>query len=431
MSIRAEVDLNNWRFPCCFVFTIVILSFAVRLDAQQTWTQWRGPDRNGLLSEADWPATLSGEHLISRWSTKLGPSYSGPLVTKDTVYTTATREKKWEVVIAVDLETGKKRWETKWEGAMSVPFFARSNGDWIRATPALHRGKLYVAGMRDVLVCLDIKNGEVIWKKDFVKELRSPLPTFGYVSSPLPDGDYLYVQAGGGILKLEAETGKIVWHSMKDGGGMFGSAFSSPTIDTLHGARQLLIQSRKVLAGVDLETGDVLWSKEIEAFRGMNILTPCRYKSGFFVSSYGGGTLYFEVQKTDKGYATVERWRKTAQGYMSTPILIGKYAYLHMRNQRVTCFDIETGQQTWTSTPFGKYWSMISDGEKILALDEKGILYMIAANPEKFELLGTHDFNGSSSWAHLGIMDNKLVVRELDKVVCYHWSKPAPGDDTK
>jgi len=431
MQARTAEDWIRRRFFFCLVFSVVVGAIAVRLDAQQAWTQWRGPNRSGLLKEVQWPATLSGEHLTLSWDARLGPSYSGPLIAGDTVYTTATHDRKWEVVIALDLATGTNRWETKWEGAMSVPFFAKSNGDWIRATPALHRGKLYVAGMRDLLVCLDRKNGDIVWKKDFVKELRSPLPTFGFVSSPLPDEDHIYVQAGGGILKLEAETGRILWHSIKDGGGMYGSAFSSPTIEVLAGERQLLVQTRELLAGINLETGDVLWSKKIEAFRGMNILSPSRYKSGFFVSSYGGGTLYFEVKKTEKGYTTIEKWRKTAQGYMSTPLLIDGHAYLHMRNQRVTCFDMETGKQTWTSTPFGKYWSMVSDGKKILALDEKGILYMIAANPEKFELLGTRDFNGSPSWAHLAIMDDYLVVRELDKLACYRWSVPVSKDGTK
>lgn len=80
---------------------------------------------------------------------------------------------------------------------MSVPFFARSNGDWIRATPALDGDTLYVAGMRDVLVALNITDGSERWRLDFVKRFGSDLPTFGFVSSPLIDGDSVYVQAGG------------------------------------------------------------------------------------------------------------------------------------------------------------------------------------------------------------------------------------------
>ena len=35
---------------------------------------------------------------------------------------------------------------------MTVPFFAKANGDWIRSTPAYDDGRLYVAGMKDVFI---------------------------------------------------------------------------------------------------------------------------------------------------------------------------------------------------------------------------------------------------------------------------------------
>ena len=30
-----------------------------------------------------------------------------------------------------------------------MPFFAKSNGDWVRSIPELHGDRLYVAGMRE------------------------------------------------------------------------------------------------------------------------------------------------------------------------------------------------------------------------------------------------------------------------------------------
>ncbi len=81
---------------------------------------------------------------------------------------------------------------------MSVPFFARSNGSWIRATPAYDDGRLYVAGMKDVLVCLDAKTGKQIWKVDFPTEFKDRSSLLRFCLLPLVDGDAVYVQAGGG-----------------------------------------------------------------------------------------------------------------------------------------------------------------------------------------------------------------------------------------
>ncbi len=60
---------------------------------------------------------------------------------------------------------------------MTVPFFARENGDWIRSTPALDGDRLYVAGMKDVLVCINIRDGREIWRKDFVATYKHLFPT--------------------------------------------------------------------------------------------------------------------------------------------------------------------------------------------------------------------------------------------------------------
>jgi putative heme-binding domain-containing protein len=79
---------------------------------------------------------------------ELGPSCSGPIVAGDRVFTTESKDKKFEVVIAFHRKTGKELWRAQWEGAMTVPFFAKSNGDWIRATPACDGESLFVAGMR-------------------------------------------------------------------------------------------------------------------------------------------------------------------------------------------------------------------------------------------------------------------------------------------
>ncbi len=66
--------------------------------------------------------------------------------------------------MAFDRASGKKVWEVGWPGKISVPFFAKENGSWIRATPALDGDSLYVGGIRDVLVSIDTKTGSVNWK---------------------------------------------------------------------------------------------------------------------------------------------------------------------------------------------------------------------------------------------------------------------------
>jgi outer membrane protein assembly factor BamB len=193
---------------------------------------------------------------------------------------------------------------------MSVPFFAKANGDWIRATPACDGKSLYVAGIRDVLVCLAADTGRQRWRVDFMAELKSVLPAFGFASSPMIHGNSVYVQAGGGFCRLDKETGKLIWRTLDDGGGLWSSAFSSP--------------------------------------------------------------------------------------YLAT------------------------GEERWITKPYGKYWSLVANGDKLLALDERGDLYLIRLNPEQFELLDTRKLT-ENSWAHLAVAGEDVFIRDLAGLMVYRW----------
>lgn len=393
-----------------------------------TWPQWRGPTRDGQVGGAAWPETLRPEALRRSWRVELGPSYSGPIVGTDRVFTTETKDKKLEIVRALDLATGRELWRQEWEGAMSVPFFAKSNGDWIRATPALDGDTLFVAGMRDVLVALDAQTGAVKWRKDFVAELKVPVPAFGNVSSPLVDGDALYVQSGGAVTRLDKATGKVIWRALENTDATWGSPFSSPVIVTLGGVRQLVAQTRAELAGLDPDQGTVLWRQKIEAFRGMNILTPVLAgPDRIFTSAYGGKSHGFEITRAaDGAWQVNERWQFKAQAYMNTPVVVAGHAYLHLRNQRVTCLELSTGAEKWTTgESFGKYWSSVAQGDRILALDERGELLLLRANPAKFDLLDRRKVSDQDTWAHLAVTDGRLFIRELNALAAWEWQPGA------
>ena len=384
------------------------------------WPQWRGPRRDARVADASWPADLGDEHLVEDWSLPLGPSYSGPIVAADRVLVTETKDETHEVVRALDRETGQQLWETQWPGAMKVPFFAAANGSWIRATPAYDGERLYVAGMKDLLVCLDADSGTTLWKVDFVAELGSEAPDFGFCSSPLVVSDHVYVQAGGGFAKLDKRTGEIIWRTLQDGGGTYGSAFSSPTFATIAGVPQLVVQTRAQLAGVDPETGDVLWSEPTEAFRGMNILTPTVIGDAVFTSAYGGRSQLLSITRDRDQWRVDQVWNHKSQAYMSSPAVVDGHIYLHLRNQRFLCLDAATGEQRWTTKPFGKYWSMVAGGDRLLVLDETGELLLVEPSPEEFRLIDRRQV-ADNAWAHLAVVGDEVFVRDLDAMKRLTW----------
>lgn len=414
--------------PMPWLFTLLFLSAfqGSRAEISPTdWPQWRGPARDGTAQGPTWPGSFSNTPPRQLWRVELGPSYSGPITWSNLVFTTETVNKTSEVISAYDRNSGERVWKAEWPGALSVPFFAKSNGDWIRSTPACDGERLFVAGMRDVLVCLDARTGRELWQYDFVQKSGTPLPAFGFVCSPLVEGDAVYVQAGAGLAKLNKRTGELLWHTLKDDGGMWGSAFSSPVLVDLGGRRQLLVQTREKLAGVDPADGRELWSQKVEAFRGMNILTPVVHDNLLFTSTYGGKTIAFRVTPSVDSFIVTPAWSHKSQGYMSTPVVRNGIAYHHLRSERVMAIELTTGRELWTSDErFGKYWSLVAQGENILALDERGWLFLIKASPERLQITDRIKISQADTWAHLAVSGDNLFIRELNALVAYRWSSP-------
>ena len=393
-------------------------------ETLETWTQWRGTDRTSVIDQGAWPNHLGAEVLTELWSVPLNEGYSSPILTQDMVFSVETRAKTEEVFRAFDRFTGLELWNHTVPGAMKVPFFASRNGSWARSTPVTDHTHVYFLTMLDVLTCLEAGTGQLVWQVDLKQREGTDIPTFGGVSSPLIDGDYLYIQGGHAAAKLDKHTSDNIWRTLEDRRGMFGGSFSSPIIASLHGIRQFVVQTRSALAGVDLESGEILWSTPVEASRGMNILTPLVSNNRIFTASYGGGSFCYEISFENDAFSVDLAWQnKKLEGYMTTPVTVGNFIYHQGRDKKLYCIDLETGAIQWTSDKaFGQYWSMVVNGDRVLALDQNGTLILFKANPETFEILDQRKISDEPTWAHLAVSGNQIFIRGLKHMSAYAWS---------
>ncbi len=422
---------STFRFPV-LVIIYAMSSFQLAAAAEEpakTWPQWRGPTRDGQVPSDNWPERLSDERLTKLWRVDLeGPSFSGPIVTDKIVFVTETRDEKTEHVTALNRATGKKMWEASWPGAMTVSPIGQAAGSWIRSTPAFDEGRLYVLGMCDLLVCLDAAAGKEIWRLDCPKEFNSDVPDFGGVSSPLVHGDAVFVQAGGGFVKADKITGKVLWRVLEKGPGKSqNGAFSSPILARIGGEDRMLVQTREELAAVDPGDGKTIWKFATPSLFGMSILTPTVYGDGIFTSSMAGTSLFAAAKQknVDKEAAPGEvLWKNSLIGYMASPVVYKDHVYLHLRNERLACIDLKTGKRAWASEPLGEHASMVAQKDRILHLNDNGRLRLIRATPKEFDVLGQAQVipeKGNWGWAHLAITNCDLFVRDLKGVTAFRW----------
>jgi len=411
----------------CFLHVLLFLFSGLAVSKAQSspsqWNQWRGPNRDGHVDAQDWPERVSGDSFSLQWSHPLKASYSSPVLDDTLVYTTETVDDQTERALAYDRLSGELVWSTSWSGGMKVPFFARANGSWIRSTPLLVKNRLYVMGMQETLVCLDAGSGNLLWKLSAPKALQTPDPSFGGVSSPLIEGDALYVQAGGGVIKVDIDKGELLWSSGVSSDSMNSSPFSSPMLFDIHGQTQLVILERTRLCGVDLESGKHLWSKEVPAFRGMNILTPTQVGNRLLTATYGGKTHLFEPSVSESGaWQVKEQWQYKFQGYMSSPVVAGGHVYLHGRSGRMVCLDLDSGALKWTSEKsFGKYCSQVTNGKKMLCLSNDGMMRLVEINPSKCVILDKRRVSDEETWAHLGMVGRDVFIRSLNALSFHRW----------
>ena len=85
---------------------------------------------------------------------------------------------------------------------MKVKAMGARTGSWIKGTPTFDGERLYVSGMRDVLVCLDADSGRILWEHHFPVFLTDIVSNRLGWSSPAgdPETGNVYVHGTGGLL---------------------------------------------------------------------------------------------------------------------------------------------------------------------------------------------------------------------------------------
>ena len=386
-----------------------------------SWPQWRGPSRNGMVSGVAWPESLKEGRLELVWRKALPPSFSGPVVVGNKVFVTETKGREHEGARAFDRESGEEIWRARWSDTMEVASLGASMGSWIRATPAYEGGELFVAGMPDVLVCLDAETGKERWRADFHKRYGTPLPELGFVSSPLVMEDRVFVQAADSLVAVERKSGKSVWRSLirKDVGQ---GSYSSPDFGAVLGRRQVLVANIDAIAGVKPDTGEVLWQRVLDSYDQGCILAPIVYRGGILTSTRASRTGFYPLVEKDGRLEVDDGWKNKLVAYMSSPIVTDDHAYLHLKNGRLACIALESGEVKWISKrSFGKYVSMIGRGDRILGLSNEGRLLLLAADPDRFRLLDSREISESETWGYLAMAGKELYVRERDAIAVYRW----------
>ncbi len=375
--------------------------------AAPEWPNWRGPTHDGISTEKGWLTDWPKEGFKELWKTEVGPGHAGVAVQAGKVYVMG-RDRKQDVIFCVDVDTGAMVWKHAYPAADS------SYGQGPRATPAVDGKAVYTLSADGQAFCLSAASGQVIWSKNFHKELNLAMPIQNFSTAPILDGELLLLNMGESGLALDKKTGNVVWKSDGD------SSYSSPVPFTLAGKRCVALFAANGLVVVDLADGRRIASYEWKTLQNANCADPVIVGDAIFItSSYGRGCALIDVSG---GNAAV-RWKKGFECHYASPVLVGDSLYMlagtGWLKADLVCVSVKDGSPRWRQKDVGSGGLMVADG-KLIVLSRGGNLILAEASPIGYaEIARAKIFPVGDCWNSPVLCDGRIYARnEKGTLVC-------------
>lgn len=399
---------------------LILLSFVTfgALGAAD-WPVWRGVNSDGVSPDAGLPSHWSpeGENLL--WKAPVG-ARSTPIVFGGQVCVIRLAEpedpKKWqEQIVCLDEETGKLRWEYRYNVFQTDIPHHRIGWASLAADP--DTGRIYSHGVEGMLICFE-RDGKIVWERSMGEEVGRISGFGGRTVTPVLDDDLLMVSfltAGWGahfiprhrFYALDKSTGDTVWVSTP-GRAPYDTTYSVPIVRVINGERLLIAGNGDgAIYALRVKTGEKVWGFPLSK-RGLN------------ASLVVDGNLVFASHSEENADGTVamgrlvaldasqvvdgkprEVWRAEgfAAGYASPAIHDG-VLYQIDNSANLVAFEAKTGKRLWKQN-IGiaqKASPVIGDG-KLYVSDVDGKFHIFKLGREGAELLDRDEFKNADGSA--------------------------------
>jgi outer membrane protein assembly factor BamB len=184
------------------------------------------------------------------------------------------------------------------------------------------------------------------------------------------------------------------------------------------GVRQVIVPTRKLIVGVAVETGALLWQIPYPSMVGPNAVTPVVYKQKLVYSGESRGTTAVKVVKRGQGWGTEVVWHNTDVAmYMNSPVVGGEFVFglSHKNRGQFFCLDAHTGKTLWASAGrTGENAAILKAGDALLLLTDDGRLTVARMTHRGYEPLKHYQVADSATWAHPAIIKNRILIKDVE-----------------
>ena len=384
--------------------------------AAQDWTQWRGPDRDGVASAFDVPASWP-DALRKQWTVEVGSGYATPLVAGGSLYL-FVRQGDDEVMLALDPATGETLWRSGYPAPYEMNPATNPHGPGPKSTPAYADGRLFTLGMTGAVSAFDADGGELLWQAPGT----DVEPLYHTAMSPVVDGGMVIFHVGGhddgALTAFDTATGDVRWSWAGD-----GPAYGSPRVMEIEGVRQVVTFTQANIVGVDVRTGELLWRRPFTTEYDTTSQTPLRYGDLLLQTGRGGGITAYRVLREGDAWTTEDVWHTSevalhmTNGVVTDGVLFG-LSYLN--SGQYFGLDLETGEVLWTGSPRqAENASILRSGRTVLSLQDDAELLVVSASRTGLDVVASYEVADSVTWTQPTLVGNRLYVKDISTLTLW------------
>lgn len=389
----------------------------------ENWPNWRGPRNDGTSIEKGLPAKWSKAENV-RWRLELpGPGPSTPIVWQDRIFLTSADGD--DLVLLCVNTSGKLIWK---KVVGSGNFDVRQGESNAAApSPSTDGEHIWVFLGTGVLACYDFDGNEV-WKVNLQKRYKKFNLYWGMSSTPLLDGDRLYLQLLHTneqlVLALDKFTGQEIWQHHRKTNASYEClhSYASPLIYRFDDQEFLLTHGADYIVAHRLEDGSEIWrcgGLQSSLFYNPSfrlVASPVAVPGLVVVPSAKNGPVLGLNPNGAKGNITNSkayyRWkRKKNTPDVPSPLIHDGLVYLCRENGVLICIDAQSGEEVYKERAHNKRHRgspVYADG-KIYLMGMDGTVTVVKAG-RAFEILAKNSV-GERTAASLAISNGTIYLR--------------------
>ncbi len=410
-----------------YVLTALITGiFAPSPAGAENWPCFRGATRQGISNEKNLPVEWSDANNIV-WKTPIpGRGWSSPIVWGDRIYlTTATEEGTCLRLVRIARQAGTIVWDR--EILKQKAGHKHANNSYATSTPVTDGENVYVLAADGSIAAVS-NEGDVVWTNREFKYYSehglgvSPVLYKELVIIPFDWSSKEEREVGwqkpwdkAFIWALDKNTGQVKW---KAGRGQSRIAHVTPNILSEGGTEQLISPAGDVIQGFDLTTGERIWTAKTF---GEGVVPSVVIGDGLIYQTSGfPKKILHTVHTGGKGDVTETHMAWETDKDVSTipsMLYVKPYLYTLTEGGVVRCLKADTGEQLWKKRLPGRYSAspVFADG-KIYFLSEQGRATVIEAGPE-FKRIAQNDLK-EKCVASIAISQGNIFIRTEKNLFC-------------